>query len=66
MLSFRKSWNCSLELLGAEVGKMEKRFNAELKRLDDKIAALQAEIEILRGNSNNARNITPMRTRDVA
>ena len=30
------------EIMGAEVGLIEKRFNTELKRLEDKIAALES------------------------
>jgi len=42
--------------MGAEVGQIEKRLN-------DKIAALQSEVEILR----TAKNVTPFRgNRDVA
>ena len=48
------------EIMGEEAAQQEKRllthFNGELKRLDDKIAALEAELEILR-----ARNVTPLR-----
>ena len=48
------------EIMGEEAARQEKRllthFNAELKRLDDRIAALEAELEILR-----ARNVTPLR-----
>ena len=47
------------EILGQEVGLLEKRFNVELERLDDRVAALEAEIEILR--RHNARNVTPLR-----
>ena len=63
------------EIIGEEVAELEKRlltrFNTELKRLEEKIAThekiaeLQTELEILRGNF--AKNITPMRgARDVA
>jgi hypothetical protein len=51
------------EIMGTEVGLVEKRFNTELKRLEDKIAALEAEVEILRA----AKNVMPFRgARDVA
>ena len=51
------------EIMGAEVGLVEKRFNTELKRLEDKIAALEAEVEIL----STAKNVMPFRgARDVA
>ena len=52
------------EIMGAEVGKLEKRFNVELKRLDDRVAALEAEIEILR--RHNAKNVTPLRPHHAA
>lgn len=48
------------EIMGEEAARQEKllltHFNAELKRLDDSVAALEAELEILR-----ARNVTPLR-----
>jgi len=51
------------EIMGAEVGLIEKRFNTELKRLEDKISALEAEVAILR----TTKNVTLFRgNRDVA
>lgn len=35
------------EVLGAEVGQLEKRFNEKLKLLEDKVAALTAQLEQL-------------------
>jgi len=52
----RKKLEDFAEIMGAEVGQIEKRLN-------DKIAALQSEVEILR----TAKNVTPFRgNRDVA
>ena len=51
------------EIMGAEVGLIEKRFNTELKRLEDKISALETEVAILR----TTKNVTLFRgNRDVA
>lgn len=71
----QKQFESFAEIMGEEVAELEKRlltrFNTELKRLEEKIAThekiaeLQTELEILRGNF--AKNITPMRgARDVA
>jgi hypothetical protein len=48
------------EIMGEEAARQEKllltHFNAELKRLDDRIAALQVELDTVR-----TRNVTPLR-----
>ena len=51
------------DIIGGEIGLMEKRFNGRLKELEDRIADLTAQLEILR----TAKNVTPFRAaRDVA
>ena len=47
--------------MGAEAGQMEKRFNTELKRLTTEIELLREDVR-----AANAKNITPLRTLDVA
>ena len=48
-------------LMGAEVGQMERRFNTELKRLTTEVEMLREDVR-----AANAKNITPLRPRDVA
>jgi hypothetical protein len=48
-------------LMDGEVGQMEQRFNTELKRLAAEIEALREDVR-----AANAKNITPLRPRDVA
>ena len=51
------------DIIGGEIGLMEKRFNGRLKELEDRIADLTAQLELLR----TAKNVTPFRAaRDVA
>jgi len=50
------------EILGAEIGQMEKRFNEKLKVLEDKVAELSAQVEQL----ENLRNYNVMPLRSVA
>ena len=50
------------EVIGAEVGQMEKRFNEKLKVLEDKVAVLSAQVEQL----ENLRNYNVMPLRSVA
>ena len=50
------------EVIGAEVGQMEKRFNEKLKVLEDKVAELSAQVEQL----ENLRNYNVMPLRSVA
>jgi hypothetical protein len=64
--TIQKQFEDLVSIIGAEVGQREKQlltqFNAEIKRLDDKIAELQTEIR-----ASNAKNVTPLRSaRDVA
>jgi hypothetical protein len=49
------------DLVGAETGLMETRFNAELKRLSAEIEALREDVR-----AALAKNVTPLRPRDVA
>ena len=51
------------DIMGAEVAEIEKQWLTRFKVLDDKVATLEAELEILR-----LRNVTPLplRGRDVA
>ena len=49
------------DLMGAEVGKLEQRFNTELKCLTAEIATLREDVR-----ASVAKNITPLRPRDVA
>jgi hypothetical protein len=44
-------------ILGEEAGQMEKRFNAELKRLTDEIEALREDVR-----AASAKNVTPLRS----
>jgi hypothetical protein len=56
--AIQKRFEDFADILGEQAGQLEKRLNT-------KIAALEAEIELLRGN--NAKNITPLRSiRDSA
>ena len=50
------------EILGAEIGQMEKRFNEKLKVLEDKVAELSAQVVQL----ENLRNYNVMPLRSVA
>ena len=50
------------EVIGAEVGQMEKRFNEKLKVLEDKVAVLSAQVEQL----ENLRSYNVMPLRSVA
>jgi hypothetical protein len=54
------------DLLGAEIGQQQKamstQLNTEIKRLQDEVASLRTEVEILR----SAKNVTPIRTAHVA
>ena len=54
------------EILGGEIGLIEKRFNAKLKALEDKVAELSAQVEQLENLRND--NVTPLvrSARDVA
>ena len=56
------------EVIGAEVGQMEKRFNEKLKVLEDKVAVLSAQVEQLENlRSYNVTQLPlPLRGRDVA
>lgn len=53
------------EIVGSEFAELERqlltKFNAEIKRLDERIAELQTELRVA-----NAKNITPMRSHVVA
>ena len=56
------------EVIGAEVGQMEKRFNEKLKVLEDKVAVLSAQVVQLENlrNYNVTQLPLPLRGRDVA
>ena len=54
------------EIIGAETGQLERRFNEKLKVLEDKVAMLSAQVEQLENLRNY--NVTPLvrSARDVA
>lgn len=56
--------------LGAELGKAESRANARIKTLEADVAALRADLEILRAHKAPAdvslKGVMPMRGRNVA
>ena len=55
-----------MSFLGAELGKAESRANRKIRALEEQVAALRCDVEVLSKHKAAKSDVVPLRGRDVA